>query len=145
MSDVDNPSAETAAESASATERTIDELFRRVPADGGPADGTGDRETPTAADDRPASERETSADPGETALEDNGLAHLVLTVVQLLHEVLERQAIRRMENGSLTDEQIERIGQTLMRQAEELDRLCDEFDLDAEDLEIPIDGVQAIR
>jgi hypothetical protein len=120
-------------------------LFRRVPADGASDDETADRVNQPATDEGSGSEGEGAAEPGETALEDNGLAHLVLTVVQLLHEVLERQAIRRMENGSLNDEQIERIGQTLMRQAEELDRLCDEFDLDAEDLELPIDGVQAIR
>jgi hypothetical protein len=145
MSDTDNRPPESPADNASATEKTIDELFRRVPADGASADEEADRAKRAATDDRSGSEGEASTEPGETALEDNGLAHLVLTVVQLLHEVLERQAIRRMENGSLTDEQIEQIGQTLMRQAEELDRLCDEFDLDADDLEIPIDGLQAIR
>lgn len=145
MSDGNDSPAEPRTEGASATERTIDELFRRVPAEGASADREGDRTNPTPPDDPAEHEPGASAEPGETALEDNGLAHLVLTVVQLLHEVLERQAIRRMESGSLTDEQVERIGQTLMRQAEELDRLCDEFDLDAEDLEIPIDGVQAIR
>lgn len=144
MSNTDNRPPESPAE-ASATEKTIDELFRRVPADGASDDETADRVNQPATDEQSGSEGEASAEPGETALEDNGLAHLVLTVVQLLHEVLERQAIRRMENESLTDEQIEQIGQTLMRQAEELDRLCDEFDLDADDLEIPIDGIQAVR
>jgi hypothetical protein len=66
----------------------------------------------------------------------NGLAQLVLTLVKLLHELLERQAIRRMDSGSLTEEEIERLGLTLMQQAEELDRLRDVFDLKDEDLNL---------
>jgi hypothetical protein len=64
----------------------------------------------------------------------NGLAQLVLTLIKLLHELLERQAIRRMDSGILTEDEIERLGMTLMRQAEELDRLCMVFDLKEEDL-----------
>lgn len=68
----------------------------------------------------------------------NGLAQLVLTLVKLLHELLERQAIRRMDSGSLTEEEIERLGLTLMRQAEELDRLRDVFELTDEDLNLDL-------
>ncbi|MBI5419299.1 MAG: gas vesicle protein K [Deltaproteobacteria bacterium] len=68
----------------------------------------------------------------------NGLGQLVLTLVKLLHELLERQAIRRMESGSLTEEQIDRIGFTLMRQAEEIDRLCKGFGLQEEDLNLDL-------
>ncbi|MDD5033447.1 MAG: gas vesicle protein K [Methylococcaceae bacterium] len=68
----------------------------------------------------------------------NGLAQLVLTLVKLLHELLERQAIRRMDSGSLTEEEIERLGLTLMRQAEELDRLREVFDLKEEDLNLDL-------
>ncbi len=64
----------------------------------------------------------------------NGLAQLVLTLVKLLHELLERQAIRRMDSGSLTDEEIERLGMTLMRQADELDKLREVFGLEDDDL-----------
>ena len=66
----------------------------------------------------------------------NGLAQLVLTLVKLLHELLERQAIRRMDSGSLSDEEIERLGMTLMLQAEELDRLREVFGLKDEDLNL---------
>lgn len=64
----------------------------------------------------------------------NGLAQLVLTLVKLLHELLERQAIKRMDSGSLSDEEIERLGLTLMRQAEELEHLREVFDIKDDDL-----------
>src|SRR5665647_2928606 len=48
----------------------------------------------------------------------NSLGQLVLTLVKLLHELLERQGIRRIESGSLTDAQTERLGLTLMKQSQ---------------------------
>ena len=68
----------------------------------------------------------------------NGLGQLVLTLIKLLHEVLERQALRRIEAGSLTAEQIERLGLTLMGQAEEIDRLRREFNLEEDDLNLDL-------
>jgi hypothetical protein len=68
----------------------------------------------------------------------NGLGQLVLTLVKLLHELLERQAIRRIEAGSLTEEQIERLGVTLMKQAQEIERLRKEFNLEEEDLNLDL-------
>ncbi len=68
----------------------------------------------------------------------NGLAQLVLTLVRLLHELLERQAIGRIDAGSLTDDQIERVGATLMRQAEEIDRMRVAFGLEEEDLNLDL-------
>jgi hypothetical protein len=68
----------------------------------------------------------------------NGLGQLVLTVVKLLHELLERQAIRRMETGTLTDLEIERLGVTLMMQAQEIERLRTEFGLEEEDLNLDL-------
>lgn len=68
----------------------------------------------------------------------NGLGQLVLTLLKLLHELLEKQAIRRIEGGSLTEEQIERLGLTLMRQTEEIDRLRRELKLDEEDLNLDL-------
>jgi hypothetical protein len=63
---------------------------------------------------------------------------LVLTLVKLLHELLEKQAIRRMEGGSLSDDEVERLGSALMRQAEEIERLRMEFGLTEEDLNLDL-------
>jgi len=68
----------------------------------------------------------------------NGLVRLVLTVVKLLHELLERQAVRRMQAGSLSDAEIERLGVTLMRQAEEIEALRKEFGLEEADLNMDL-------
>lgn len=68
----------------------------------------------------------------------NGLGQLVLTLVKLLHELLEKQAIRRMEGGSLRDDEVERLGMALMRQAEEIDRLREQFGLSEEDLNLDL-------
>jgi hypothetical protein len=68
----------------------------------------------------------------------NGLGQLVLSLVKLLHELLERQAIRQVEAGSLSEQQIEKLGLTLMRQAEEIERLRKEFGLEQEELNLDL-------
>lgn len=68
----------------------------------------------------------------------NGLAQLVLTVVKLLHELIEKQALHRIEGGGLTDEEIERLGVTLMRQSEEITRISREFGLEDDDLNLDL-------
>ncbi|MEL6179595.1 MAG: gas vesicle protein K [Myxococcota bacterium] len=68
----------------------------------------------------------------------NGLAQLVLTVVKLLHELLERQAIERMDGGGLTEAQIEQLGVTLMRQSEEITRMAELFGLTDDDLNLDL-------
>lgn len=67
-----------------------------------------------------------------------GLGQLVLTLVKLIHELLERQAIRRMDAGSLSEQQIEDLGTTLMQQAEEIERLCEVLGLREEDLNLDL-------
>lgn len=68
----------------------------------------------------------------------NGLGQLVLTLVKLVHELLERQALRRIDAGSLSEEQIELLGLTLMRQAQEIERLRKVFGLEEEDLNLDL-------
>ncbi|OIP26542.1 gas vesicle protein K [bacterium CG2_30_54_10] len=66
-------------------------------------------------------------DPGKT---EQGLVKLVLVVVELLRQVLEKQAIRRMDNGSLTPEEIERVGTTLMLLEKKVKELQKTFKID---------------
>ena len=68
----------------------------------------------------------------------NGLGQLVLTLVKLLHELLERQGIRRIDAGTLSDAESERLGLTLMKQSEEIERLRRAFDLEEEDLNLDL-------
>jgi hypothetical protein len=75
----------------------------------------------------------------------NGLAQLVLTLVKLLHELLERQGIRRIEGGTLSEAEIERLGLTLMKQAREIERLRQEFGLEEEDLNIDLGPLGKLR
>jgi hypothetical protein len=67
---------------------------------------------------------------------ERGLAGLVLTLVEFLRQVLERQAIRRMEGNTLNDDEIERIGVALMRLEKKIGELAEEFGLDRDDLQI---------
>jgi len=67
---------------------------------------------------------------------DKGLAKLVLTVIELLRKLMEKQAMRRVENGSLTEEEIERIGETLMKLEQKMAELKQVFGLKDEDLNL---------
>jgi len=68
----------------------------------------------------------------------HGLAQLVLTLLKMLHEVLERQAIRRMDAGSLSDADIERVGSALQAQRQEVLRLAEAFGLQESDLKLDL-------
>ena len=76
-----------------------------------------------------------------TAKSDNedlerGLAQLVLTLIELLRQLMERQAVRRIDAGGLSDDQIERLGQALMGLEQRMDELKDIFGLSDDDLNI---------
>jgi hypothetical protein len=74
-----------------------------------------------------------SADPEQV---ERGLVQLVLTIVELLRQVMERQAVHRMEAGGLSDEEIERLGRTFMALSERMEELKDHFGLTAADLNL---------
>ena len=69
---------------------------------------------------------------------EKGLVSLVLTVVELLRQLMERQALRRVDDGTLSDEQIERIGSTLMALESRMGELRDHFGLSPEDLNLDL-------
>jgi hypothetical protein len=77
--------------------------------------------------------RRIEADPERV---EQGLAQLVLTLVELLRQLMERQALRRMEQGTLTDEEIERLGQTFMKLEQRMEELKAEFGLEQRDLNL---------
>ncbi len=75
-----------------------------------------------------------SAPPAAPSASVAGLIRLVLTLVKLLHDVLERQAVRRMDGGRLTPAQIEEVGAALLAQADEIERLRQHFGFPDRDL-----------
>ncbi|TQS13896.1 gas vesicle protein K [Microbispora hainanensis] len=66
------------------------------------------------------------------------LSRLVLTLVELVRQLVERQAIRRMDQGDLSDEQVETLGLTLMRLEEAMNELCERFDISPSDLNLDL-------
>ena len=67
---------------------------------------------------------------------DSALAKLVLTLIELLRKLMEKQAMRRLEGGSLTDAEIERLGETLMKLEMKMEELKGIFNLTDDDLNI---------
>jgi hypothetical protein len=72
-----------------------------------------------------------NADPEQL---EKGLAHLVLTIIELLRQLMERQALHRIEGGSLTEDEIERLGRTFMALADRMEELKVAFGLEGEEL-----------
>ncbi|MBN6057511.1 gas vesicle protein K [Nonomuraea sp. RK-328] len=69
---------------------------------------------------------------------ERDLSRLVLTLVELVRQLVERQSVRRMEEGDLSDEQVEVLGLTLMRLEEAMTELCDRFGLSPSDLNLDL-------
>ena len=76
-----------------------------------------------------------SADP-ETV--ERGLVQLVLTLVELLRQLMERQAVRRLDADAMTPEETERVGLTLMLLEKRMGELRDHFGLTPEDLNLDL-------
>jgi gas vesicle protein GvpK len=97
------------------------------------------RESLTFAE--PAIPERISADP---EVVENGLAKLVLSIIELIRRLLERQALRRMDSGTLTDEEIERLGAALMKLEEKMEDLKRVFGLSDEDLNLKLGPVRSL-
>lgn len=76
---------------------------------------------------------------------EQGLAKLVLTIIEVLRKVLEHQAVRRMDGGSLSDEEVERLGLALLSLDGRLRELKTVFGLSDEELEIDLGPLGRIR
>ncbi len=68
-----------------------------------------------------------------------GLGRLVVTLLEVVRQVVERQALRRVESGDLSDEQVERLGRALMQLEDTFDELIDHFGVVPDDLYLPLD------
>ena len=79
--------------------------------------------------------RRVEADPESV---ERGLVQLVLTIVELLRQLMERQALRRVDGGGLSDDQVERLGRTFMELDKRMAQLRDEFGLSEEDLNLDL-------
>jgi hypothetical protein len=75
---------------------------------------------------------------------ERGLSQLVLTVVELLRQVMERQALRRIEGGRLDDDQVERLGVALMLLEQRMDELKEQFGLTDSDLRLNLGPVREL-
>ncbi len=105
---------------------------QKLPAERHPSPLTGDvelNEVATSLPDR------INADPEKI---ENGLARLVLTLIEVLRKVLEHQAVRRMEGGSLSEEEIERLGLALLRLNDRMKDMKGIFGLEDDDLKIDL-------
>lgn len=81
----------------------------------------------------------------DTETVENGLARLVLTLIEVLRKVLEHQAIRRMEGGHLTDAEVERLGVALLRLNDRMQEMKGVFGLKDEDLQIDLGPLGRLR
>ncbi|CAM5610557.1 gas vesicle protein K [Streptomyces xanthochromogenes] len=102
---------------------------------GDPAGPQPARERTDSAENAGKPRRRVELDPDTV---ERDLARLVLTVVELLRQLMERQALRRVETGELTEDQEERIGLTLMLLENRMGELRSKFGLRPEDLNIDL-------
>jgi hypothetical protein len=97
------------------------------------SNGDLDRIARDLGEPRSSFSRRVDADPEQV---ERGLAQLVLTLVELLRQLMERQALARMEQGNLTEEEVERLGETFMKLDRRMQELKKHFGLEDRDLNL---------
>ncbi|HEV7920171.1 MAG TPA: gas vesicle protein K [Thermoanaerobaculia bacterium] len=75
---------------------------------------------------------------------ENGLARLVMSIIELVRRLLEKQALRRMDAGNLSEEEIERLGSALMKLEEKMSELKAVFGLSDEDLNLKLGPISTL-
>jgi hypothetical protein len=78
----------------------------------------------------------------DSEIVENGLAKLVLSIIELVRRLLEKQALRRMDAGNLTDAEIERLGSALMKLEEKMAELKRTFGLSDDELNMKLGPVK---
>lgn len=81
----------------------------------------------------------------DSSAAENGLARLVLTLIELLRKVLEHQAIRRMDGGGLTDAEVEKLGLAMLRLHKRMEEMKEVFGLADEDLQVDLGPLGRLR
>lgn len=74
-----------------------------------------------------------------------GLGQLVVALLELVRDLLERQAVRRMEGGGLSDEEVERLGQALLELEDKFAELRETFGVERDGLRLPVDVDELLR
>ena len=73
---------------------------------------------------------------------EHDLAKLVLSLIDLVRQLMERQAIRRVDAGSLSEDEVERVGETFLKLNERMAELCTAFGLQPEDLKLNLGPIR---
>src|SRR5688500_769005 len=76
---------------------------------------------------------------------ENGLAKLVLAIIELVRKLLEKQALRRMDGGNLSEEEIESLGNALMKLEEKMDEMKKVFGLTDSDLNLNLGPIRSLE
>jgi hypothetical protein len=76
---------------------------------------------------------------------ENGLAKLVLSIIELVRRLLEKQALRRMDAGNLTEEEIEQLGSSLMKLEEKMLEMKKVFGLEGDDLNLSLGPIRTLE
>jgi hypothetical protein len=75
---------------------------------------------------------------------ENGLARLVMAIIELVRRLLEKQALRRMDGGNLSEEEIERLGTALMKLEDKMAELKQVFGLTDDDLNLRLGPIKTL-